>query len=325
MSAKANLTLTGRHKKANLRPSGICTFCRTPHILSLDEISADIAVLGIPFDGASGNTTGHRFGPRSIRESSMRFDFFNQSSEDRGYWDMEKRRRFLSHVSMVDCGDIDVVPMDLAYIHSQIDESIKKILKNGAFPVILGGDHSLCYPVVRAFNEEGPFGLIHFDAHLDRQGPIPGVKDGYITSGNPIKGIGELGFIENIVSIGMRGIGTSEKAFLEAEKRGEILIPNHMVQELGIRKTIERIPSMEKCYVTIDMDALNSSIVPGVGVVEVEGLVYSQIKGILFGIADKSNVVGFDVMCVNPYYDPTGRTPFFAAQLIVEFLGAVFS
>jgi agmatinase len=225
---------------------------------------------------------------------------------------------------MVDCGDIDVVPMDMAYIHRQIDESIKKILKHGALPVILGGDHSMSYPVVRGFEEKGPLGLIQLDAHLDRGEPIPDLKDGYITSGNPMRGIGKLKFIKNIVSIGMRGIHTSEKAYMEAEERGEILMPNYMVQESGIRKAIERIPSMEKCYVTIDMDVFDSAIAPGVGSPEPEGMDYSQVKGILFGIAEKTKVVGFDVVSVNPYHDPTGRTPLYAAQLIAEFLGAIF-
>jgi agmatinase len=97
-----------------------------------------------------------------------------------------------------------------------------------------------------------------------------------------------------------------------------------MFQESGIRKAIERIPSMEKCYVTIDMDVFDSTIAPGVGSPEPEGMDYSQVKGILFGIAEKTKVVGFDVVSVNPYHDPTGRTPLYAAQLIVEFLGAIF-
>jgi agmatinase len=324
MEEKANLTPPERNELASLGPKGICTFCRTHHVLSLDDISADIAVLGIPFDGGTANRPGHRFGPRSVREASMRFNFFGQSAENRGYWDMKTRRRFLSHASMVDCGDIHVVPMDVAYIRQQIEQSVKKILNKGAFPVILGGDHSLSYPVVRAFGKKGPLGLIHFDAHLDRREPVPGVEDGYITSGSPIRGIGELEFIENVVSIGMTGIRNPEKHFLEAEEKGEILIPAYMVRESGIRETVERIPSMGKCYVTIDMDVFDSAIAPGVGSPEVEGMDYSGVKGILFGIAEKSKVVGFDVVSVNPYHDPSGRTPFLAAQLIIEFLGAIF-
>ena len=314
------------NKKANLAPSGICTFCRTPYILSLDEINADIAVLGIPYDGGTGFRPGTRFGPRSIREYSMRYNCFEQSSEIRGYWDMETRKRYLSGVSAVDCGDIDVVPLDLPYLHQQIDESVKKILKSSAFPVFLGGDHSLTYPIVRAFEKKGPIGFIHLDAHLDRYEAPPGVKEGYFNygHGSPIRMVAGLEFIENIVSIGMRGIRAQENEYLTAEERGEVLIPNFMVQKLGISKTLELIPAFEKCYVTIDIDVLNSSQAYGLCSPEADGMDYSQVKRVLFGIAEKSNIIGFDVMCVNPSLDPTGRTPLFAVQLIVEFLGAIF-
>jgi len=309
------------NKRANLAFSGIPTFCRTPHVLSLDEISSDIAILGVPYDEGVGFRPGARFGPRSIREYSMRFPYFDPSSEDRGYWDMEKRRPLLTRVSMVDCGDVDIVPLDFHYVYRQIDESIKEILSRGAFPVVLGGDHSISYPVVRAFEEKGPLGLIQLDAHLDRRQSVLDVKYGH---GSPIRRIGELEFIETIVSLGLRGIRAPERDFLEAEERGEVLIPNHIIQELGIEKTVERIPFTERCYVTIDIDVFDPALAPGTGTPEADGLSYPQVKGILCGITGKSKVVGFDVVEVNPYLDPSGRTSLFAAQLIVEFLGGIF-
>lgn len=309
------------NKKANLAFSGISTFCRAPHVLSFDDISSTIAVLGIPFDEGVGFRPGTRFGPRSIREYSMRFPYFDPSSEDRGYWDMERRKLLLTRVSMVDCGDIDIVPLDLQYVYRQIDESMRTILKSGVFPVILGGDHSISYPVVRAFEGKRPLGIIQLDAHLDRRESVLDVKYGH---GSPIRRIGELEFIETIVSLGMRGIRAPERDFLEAEEKGEVLIPNHTIQQLGIEKTVERIPPMGRCYVTIDIDVFDPSLAPGTGTPEADGLSYSQVKGILCGIAAKSEVVGFDVVEVNPYLDPSGRTSLFAAQLIVEFLGAIF-
>jgi len=309
------------NKKANLAFTGIPTFCRTPHVLLLHEITSDIAVLGIPYDEGVGFKPGTRFGPRSIREYSMRFRYFDPSSDVRGYWDMEKRSWFLTRVSMVDCGDVDIVQLDLPYVYRQIDESIKQILDRGAFPVVLGGDHSISYPVVRAFEKEKPLSLIHLDAHMDRRESVLDVKYGH---GSPIKRIAELDFIETIVSLGLRGIRGSESDFLAAQERGEVLIPNHKIKQLGIEKTLSRIPSMERCYVTIDIDVFDPSLAPGTGTPEADGLSYSQVKGILCGIAAKSKVVGFDVVEVNPNLDPSGRTSFFAAQLILEFLGAIF-
>lgn len=311
----------GMEKRARLAFTGIPTCCRSPHINSFEAISSDIAVLGIPFDEGVGYRPGARFGPRSIREYSMRFPYFDPASEERGYWDIEQKKRLLTRVTMADCGDVDIVPLDYGYVYRQIEGSIKAILEKGALPVVLGGDHSITYPIVLAFEGTGPLSLVQFDAHLDRRESLLEVRFGH---GSPIKRISELPFIEKIVSLGMRGLRASEKDFLEAEKRGEILIPVHIVQQSAIEKTLERIPAMERCYVTIDIDVFDPSVAPGTGTPEADGLTYSQVKKFLRGVASKSKVVGFDLVEVNPNLDSSGRTSLLAAQLIVEFLGAIF-
>jgi agmatinase len=307
--------------KANLAFTGIATFCRAATIPSLDDIETDVAVIGIPFDEGVGFRPGTRFGPRSIREYSMRFPFFDPRSKSRGYWDLQKKQQLLTRLQMVDGGDVDIVMQDLPYVHRQIDESIKKILGKGAFPVVLGGDHSITYPVVRAFEGKGPLSVVHLDAHLDR---YPSVMDAKYGHGCPMRRIGELDFIEKIMSIGLRGIRGQRTDFQEAEGRGEILIPSYLVQEAGVGEIAERIPGMGKCYVTIDIDVFDPSLAPGTGTPEAGGLNYFQVKNILSGIAEKSSVLGFDVVEVNPYFDDSGRTSLLAAQLIVEFLGTIF-
>jgi agmatinase len=308
-------------KKANLAFTGIPTFCRTPHVASLDRIESQIAVLGIPFDEGVGYRPGTRFGPRSIREYSMRFPYFDESSPERGYWDMERRKRFLSNVDCVDCGDVDIVALGREYVYGQIDGSIKKILRQGAFPLVLGGDHSITYPVVRAFENNGPLNIIQFDAHLDRRESMLDVRYGH---GCPMRRISELEFIERIASIGLRGLRAPEEDFLFAEKRGDILISDRMVQEIGVDGVLEEIPITGRCFVTIDIDVLNPAVAPGTGTPEADGLSYAQLNKILWGIARTSKIVGFDLVEVNPSLDPSGRTPLFAAQLCVEFLAAIF-
>jgi agmatinase len=122
----------------------------------------------------------------------------------------------------------------------------------------------------------------------------------------------------------MRGLRAPEKDFLEAEKRGEILIPVHIVHQSGIEKILGEISPMERCYVTIDIDVFDPSIAPGTGTPEMGGLTYAQVKTFLRGISGKSKVVGFDLVEVNPSLDSSGRTSLLAAQTIVEFLGAIF-
>jgi agmatinase len=308
-------------KKANLAFTGIPTFCRTPQVASLDHIESQVAVLGIPFDEGVGYRPGTRFGPRSIREYSMRFPYFDKSSPERGYWDIEKKKRLLSNVDCVDCGDVDIVALGREYVYGQIDESIKKILKQGAFPLVLGGDHSITFPVVRAFENTGPLSIIQFDAHLDRRESMLDVQFGH---GSPMRRISELEFIERIASIGLRGLRAPEEDYLFAENQGDILVPNSMVQEICVEAVLEKISITGRCFVTIDIDVLNPAVAPGTGTPEADGLSYAQLKKILWGIAKKSEIVGFDLVEVNPSLDPSGRTPLFAAQLCVEFLAAIF-
>jgi agmatinase len=307
--------------KTKLAFTGITTFCRTPHVSDMDQVRADVAVLGIPYDEGVGYRPGARFGPRSIRDYSMRFPYFDPTGGQKGYWDIEKRRWFLTETTMVDCGDVDVVPLDMVYVHQQIEANIRGILRSGALPVSLGGDHSVTYPVVRAFDQHSPLSLVQFDAHLDRRDAVGGVKYGH---GSPIKRISELNFIEQIVTIGLRGLRAPEEDYLEAERRGEILIPAQTVREIGTGEVLKRIPSLGKCYVTIDIDALDPALAPGTGTPEVDGLKFHQLKEILSGLAATNKIVGLDLVEVNPYLDSSGRTSLLAAQLIVEFLGAIF-
>lgn len=307
--------------KTKLSFTGISTFCRTPHISEIDKVQADVAVLGIPYDEAVGYRPGTRFGPRSIREYSMRFPYFDENGGQKGYWNIEKRQWFLKKTTMVDCGDVDVVPLAMSYVHQQIEESIKSLLRRGALPVSLGGDHSVTYPVFKAFERIGPLSLVQFDAHLDRRDTVGGVKYGH---GSPIKRISELDFIEKIVTIGLRGLRAPEEDYLAAEARGEILIPAQTVREIGTDEVLNQIPSLGKCYVTIDIDALDPALAPGTGTPEADGFTLHQLKEMLSGLAARNKIVGFDLVEVNPYLDPSGRTSLFAAQLIVEFLGAIF-
>ena len=308
--------------KSNLSFTGITTFCRTPYVSEIDQVQADVAVLGIPYDEAVGYRPGTRFGPRSIREYSMRFPYFNENGGQKGYWDIDKRRWFLTKTTMGDCGDVDVVPLNMAYVHQQIEANIKGFLRSGALPVSLGGDHSVTYPVVKAFERLGPLSLVQFDAHLDRRDTVGGVKYGH---GSPIKRISELEYIEKIVTIGLRGLRAPEEDYLEAEARGDILISCKTVREIGAGEVVNRIPFLGKCYVTIDIDALDPSVAPGTGTPEADGLTFYQLKEMLSGLAATNQIVGFDLVEVNPYLDSSGRTSLIAAQLIVEFLAAIFA
>ena len=117
------------------------------------------------FEGI-GFRPGKRFGPREIRSFSVRYSAWG-GHKPNGYWDVNQRKRFLSGVSMVDCGDVDIAYYGIERNMRLITESVTAILARKALPVLLGGDHSVSFPIVQAFGDFAPLDIVHVDAHLD--------------------------------------------------------------------------------------------------------------------------------------------------------------
>src|SRR5215471_5856246 len=136
--------------EANLPSVGLSTFFRSPVCEDFSKIDADVAFLGIPYDCGIGFRPGTRFGPREIRSFSVRYSAWG-GHKSNGYWDVNQRKRFLSGVSMVDCGDVDITSYDFDINRRKITSSIEKILDRGALPVLIGGDPSVTFPNVCAF------------------------------------------------------------------------------------------------------------------------------------------------------------------------------
>jgi agmatinase len=307
--------------RVNLPFTGIASFCKFPVQTDLRKLSADAAIFGIPWDEGTGYRPGSRFGPRSIREYSSRFAFHERGVKKRGYWYIEDQERRLENIQVVDCGDQDVLYLKVEETFAAITESVKKILSRKALPVILGGDHSVTFPVVRAFQKFNPLHIIHLDAHLDYNDSIEGVL---LANGNPIKRISELNFAGKIIQVGMRGIRTREDVYRDSKARGNKIFTMSEFRRAGAEEAISFLPEKSNCYVTIDMDVLDPSIAPGTSSPEFEGMTYGEMKALLEGIASRGRVVGFDVVEVDPFLDPIGLTQTAAAMLILEFLGAIF-
>jgi agmatinase len=308
-------------KAVRLAFTGIATFGRAPHTRNLEGTGAEIAVLGIPFDEGVGYRPGTRFGPRALREFSLRYPYFDPDTQKRGFWDMDQRRWSLTNSHAVDMGDIEFGPMAVESLHKCIDEAVRHILSQNAFPLVLGGDHSITFPVVAAMADWGPLNIVHLDAHLDRRDSLGGTG---FSHASPLKRISELPFVERIISIGLRGLRAPEDDYLEAEKRGDLLITCQSMRDKGLEATLAALPGLGRTYVTIDIDALDPAIAPGTGTPEADGLSFLEAKRILAAVAGKCNVVGLDLVEVNPYLDPSGRTALFGCQLIMEFLANIF-
>lgn len=141
---------------ASPRFCGVRTFQRLPH--SADCSGNDFAVLGVPFDTATSYRPGCRFGPAAIRDASSILKSYHS------VLDVD----IFEHCQGVDAGDVDIIPGYLDESFERIEAAVAGVLAAGAVPVIMGGDHSITLPELRAVaKRHGPVALLHFDAHSD--------------------------------------------------------------------------------------------------------------------------------------------------------------
>lgn len=297
---------------------GHCTFAKQPAISDWRKIEADVAILGAPYDMGTQYRAGARFGPRSIREASTLFSFGHG-----GAYDYEDNKTYLpaDEVRIVDIGDADIVHTDTVQSHDNIELAVRTILSAGALPVVLGGDHAVHIPCIRAFRSEAPVHLIHVDAHLDFVDERHGVRYGH---GNPIRRASEMAHVTGITQLGIRNVSSSNRSDYEAAtKAGSDILSVRQFRALGPAAVLQRIPAGTRYYVTIDIDAFDPSIAPGTGTPSHGGFLYYEILEFLQGLASRGDIVGLDLCEVAPDYDLGGTTAFLAAQLLLNVLGYI--
>ncbi|MFN8524793.1 MAG: agmatinase [Chloroflexota bacterium] len=309
--------------RLNLPFVGIPTFLRAPIENDLSKLDADIAVLGVPSDEGSPWKPGARFAPRSMREMSVRYAGYGAQTRNAGFWDIDERKRYLAHEMgnrrIVDCGDVDILYTNPRGTFDNITAAVRTILDRGALPLVLGGDHAITYPVVRAYKED--LYVVHFDAHLDFRPFVHGIE---WANGMPMRLVSQLSNVKQIIQVGIRSLRTSESDVADAEAHGNDVITVEEYRQRGIEGVLEKLPSGGKTYVSIDIDALDLPLVPGCSSSEVNGLTYDELRKTLFAIAKRTEVVGFDVVEINPMLDvPSGNTSLIGAQIALEFLGRV--
>jgi agmatinase len=154
---------------------------------------------------------------------------------------------------MADCGDVTILPADVEKNFDKIANSVRRILQKGAFPVIVGGDHSITFPAVKAFDRYNPLDVVHFDAHMDFTHELQGT---FYSHGCPIRRCYELPFVRNIASIGIRT--AAKKVYDEAVERGVKVITTDQVRQQGPRHVIEGLQPSGDIYVTFDVDGYGS-------------------------------------------------------------------
>lgn len=297
---------------------GISTFGKRPYVADWTAIEADAAILGAPFDFGTQWRAGARFGPRGVREASTLFSFGHA-----GAYDHEDDATYLpGEVRIVDIGDADIVHTDTMKSHANIEAGVRAILKAGALPVVIGGDHSVNIPCINAFDDQGDIHILQIDAHLDFVDERHGVRFGH---GNPMRRASEKAYVTGLTQIGIRNVSsTAKEGYDDARAMGSDILSVRQVRKLGPVATANRIPEGARVYITLDIDAFCPSIAPGTGTPSHGGFLYYDVLEILQQVAQRHEVVGIDLVEVAPDYDPTGGTSILAAQVLLNLLGFIF-
>ena len=273
--------------------AGLLTFGGLPYTEDPAELAGvDVAIVGAPMDDLVSNRPGARFGPRAIRAAG--------SSTGRH---LEVKVDAFAELKMVDFGDAPVVPGDAARSHKAIEATVGQVLAAGAIPIVLGGDHSVAEPDIRACAaKHGPLGLVHFDTHTDTGTEVFGLE---VSHGTPMYRLVEEGSVDpkRYVQIGLRGSWPGPKEFAWQEQHGIRSFFAHDVRSVGIEAVVEQtleILGEGPVFLSIDVDVLDPAFAPGTGTPEPGGLTSSELLWATRTVAAGLDVVGADVVEVIP-------------------------
>jgi agmatinase len=300
--------------------AGINTFRKAPYLEDVHQVGKhEVAVLGAPFDMGTTYRAGARFGPQAIRRISALYDSY---SVDMAV-DLEEE------LDLVDLGDVFVIPSNLEKSFDQIDKAVAWVVSQGVFPVILGGDHSIGYPDVRAIAPyvEGRVGIIHLDRHLDiqdrdmdeRMHTTPWFHATNIPNAPPT----------NLVQMGIGGWYGSRPGVKVARERETTVLTITDIEEVGVEKAAEAALEVawkdaDAVYLSFDIDSVDAGFVPGTGSPEPGGLLPREALKLLRLIA-REGICGMEVVEVAPPYDVSDMTAQLACRAVMDVLGTLVS
>jgi len=282
---------------------------RAPHRKDLADV--DIACTGVPLDiGTPNQRTGSRLGPRALRKWSM----------NQGPGNAETDVNPFEVCRVADWGDVPFT-RDAYNLESCVEhlyDVYRTFKENDVIPFTVGGEHTLTYPILKALGEDKPLGVIHLDAHPDtRTGSYHGtdVTDANVFTQATVDGVIDP---ERTIQIGVRGRVLATNQF--SHETGMTTIEATEFQERGPKEIAELardVVGEGPCYLTIDTDVFDPSNMPGTTLPEPFGLTGREVRDFLRHIRG-TNLVGADLVELNPNYDPTEKSACLAAGIGFE-------
>lgn len=297
--------------------AGLPTYGGMPYTEDPAELEGiDVAIIGAPFDDLVSDRPGTRYGPRAIRGASLGSGAHLEAKIDP-----------LKALRVVDYGDAPVVPGDPRAAHQAIEDTVTQVARAGAIAVVLGGDHSIAEPDIRACAAvHGPVGLVQLDTHTDTATEVFGVE---FSHGTPMRTLVDAGTVDprRYVQIGLRGYWPGEEEFAWQREHGIGSFFMHDVRALGIAEVVERTCAQVgdgPAFLSVDIDVVDPAFAPGTGTPEPGGMSSPEVLEICRLLGAQLNLVGADLVEVAPTaFGAADITALLADRIVREILTGI--
>ncbi|WGI20961.1 agmatinase [Amylibacter sp. IMCC11727] len=296
------------------RFAGVPTFMRLPHLTPDHDRYADVEIglIGVPWDSGTTNRPGPRHGPRQLRDYSTMIRAMNPVNGINPF----------ALTNCADLGDVGANPSDIQDAMRQITEFYSAITGAGIIPMTAGGDHLVSLPVLRGLAQNGPLGMIHFDAHTD-------LFDTYFggfkyTHGTPFRRAIEERLLDpkRVVQIGIRGTAYNTEDIDWGLEQGVTIIRIEELFDRGIPDVMAQardIAGTQPTYCSFDIDVIDPAFAPGTGTPEIGGVTSFQAQQLVRELSGV-NLVGADLVEVSPPFDPSGGTGWLGVSIMFELM-----
>ena len=298
--------------------AGINTFLKAPYVEDVRRCGEyDIAVLGAPHDGGTTYRPGTRFGPQGMRRISALY----------GTYSFELGVDLRESVTIADVGDIFTIPGNIEKTFDQITKGVSHVFASGAFPVVLGGDHSIGYPTVRGVAEHlaGNLGIIHFDRHVDTQETDLDERM-HTTPWFHATDIANVP-ARNLVQLGIGGWQAPRPGVKVCRERETTIMTVNDCVTMGIQRAAETALEVawdgaEAVWLSFDVDCLDAAFVPGTGWPEPGGFLPREALELVQRIA-APGLAGMEIVECSPPYDNAEITALLGVRVICDVLGTL--
>lgn len=297
--------------------AGINTFTKAPYVEDVNKCGEyDVAILGAPFDGGTTYRAGTRFGPQGIRKISALY----------GTYSFELGVDLRESISICDLGDVFTIPGNIEKTFDQVTKGVGHVYASGAFPVVLGGDHSLGFATVRgvAQNMGGKkLGILHFDRHVDTQETDLDERM-HTTPWFHATNIPNVP-AKNLVQIGIGGWQAPRPGVKSGRERQTSIMTVTDCVEMGIENAAKQalevaFDGVDAVWLSFDVDCLDAAFVPGTGWPEPGGFLPREVLKFLQIIADTKPLAGMEIVECSPPYDAAEITSLMATRVICDVL-----